>query len=80
MNAKIAAIVAAFGLAAVGAGMLSTAAPAHATGCTQAPFAAWCDNPPVNARGDHWHCDTSPFHYACGWRTGDNQPIGNPGD
>lgn len=38
----------------------------------------YCDGPPVNPAGDHYHCESAPFYSACGWRNAANAPIGMP--
>jgi hypothetical protein len=69
------------GALAMGAWITGTASapPAMADGCTNVPFASWCDGPPVNVAGDHYHCEQSAFHSTCGWRNAANQPIPYPG-
>lgn len=66
---------------AIALGTVVLAAPAEAnTGCTRVGnWAEWCDDPPVDTAGDHWHCEQSPFHYLCGWRDAANRPISGPG-
>lgn len=65
--------------AALGALVLASPAEAYPTCTRVGNMAQWCDDPPVNRAGDHWHCEQSPFHATCGWRNAANQPISGPG-
>lgn len=74
---KIAVALAA-GALALGTVVLAAPAQAYPTCTRVGNWAQWCDDPPVNRAGDHWHCEQSPFHYTCGWRDAGNQPISSP--
>ena len=38
----------------------------------------FCDGPPVNPAGDHYHCETAPFYHGCMWKDAANLTIGMP--
>lgn len=48
-------------------------------GCHNAPFVTWCDDPPVNTRGDHLHGVCHPAGCDYYWLTGDGRMIDYPG-
>ena len=54
---------------------IAEAPKAHAWGCHNAPFVTWCDDPPVNTRGDHLHGVCSPYSCDFTWQTGDGITI-----